>query len=202
MSSSHLNPDGFFGRDGLGNLLRRVYLALLERLTPIIGARGLTVTQWLVLTHLRSDQLTPVGTLRDELRHDSGALTRVIDQLEGGGLVQRERSRSDRRSVLLQLTDTGRGVVEALAPEVASRVTAALAELPQSAGVELVRLLRGLVEILEGRDARLKDRSLTGQELAAFGMTTSVEDEGRRGSHEPNVRKTCSRCWQFSQDLF
>ena len=181
MSWSHLNPDSFFGRDGLGNLVRRAYLALLERLTPTIGAHGLTVTQWLVLTHLRPDRLTPVGALRDELRHDSGALTRIIDQLEDGGLVQRERSRSDRRLVLLRLTGAGRGVVEALASEVASRVTAALTELPQSEGVELVRLLRCLVEVLEGRDAHVKDGS---RELAALGTTTSVEDGGRGGPHE------------------
>jgi len=44
-----------------------------------------------------------------QLRHDSGALTRVLDQLESRGLVLRQRSAEDRRAIELHLTAVRRG---------------------------------------------------------------------------------------------
>jgi DNA-binding MarR family transcriptional regulator len=39
--------------------------------------------------------------------HDTGAVTRLLDRLEGKGLIRRVRSEADRRIVNLELTDEG-----------------------------------------------------------------------------------------------
>jgi DNA-binding MarR family transcriptional regulator len=74
-------------------------------------------------------------------RHDSGALTRVIDQLAERGLVERVRRDRDRRKVELQLTPAGRETIETLVPLVVEKLNAALAEFSSEEVTELQRLL-------------------------------------------------------------
>jgi DNA-binding MarR family transcriptional regulator len=87
-----------------------------------------------------------------DLHHDSGAFTRVLDQLEKRGLIRRERSETDRRVVLLHLTPDGRRVVETLLPIVVERLNHALAEFSAAEVATLARLLRRLIGRLEGRE--------------------------------------------------
>jgi DNA-binding MarR family transcriptional regulator len=42
------------------------------------------------------------------ISYDAGAMTRMLDRLEGKGLIRRTRSPDDRRLVHLELTDEGR----------------------------------------------------------------------------------------------
>lgn len=48
------------------------------------------------------------GTLSRSLLVSTGAMTNRLDKLEQAGLVKRERDPSDRRGVLLEITDAGR----------------------------------------------------------------------------------------------
>src|SRR5262249_41437816 len=52
-------------------------------------------------------------SLSEYLGHDIGALTRVVDELERLGFVQRGRSREDRRAVEIAITPDGRDTAEA-----------------------------------------------------------------------------------------
>ena len=63
-----------------------------------------------------------------QFRHDSGALTRVIDQLAERGLLERSRRDRDRRKVELDLTPAGREVIESLVPLVVEKLNLALAD--------------------------------------------------------------------------
>ena len=48
--------------------------------------------------------------------HDSGALTRLIDQLEQRGLIERHRCTNDRRIAKLRLTEAGQEAAKMLTP--------------------------------------------------------------------------------------
>jgi DNA-binding MarR family transcriptional regulator len=76
-----------------------------------------------------------------QFRHDSGALTRVIDQLAERGLLERIRRDRDRRKVELQLTPAGRETIEGLIPVVVEKLNHALAEFTAAEVHELQRLL-------------------------------------------------------------
>jgi DNA-binding MarR family transcriptional regulator len=70
-------------------------------------------------------------------RHDSGASTRVIDQLAERGLL--ERVRRDRRKMELQLT-LGRDTIEALIPLVVEKLNLALGDFSGAEVHEFRRL--------------------------------------------------------------
>jgi DNA-binding MarR family transcriptional regulator len=155
MPTQHFRAETFLGRNSPGYLLKRAHGALVDWLEPVIEARGLTFTQYVVLMYLREGLVISASTLCVQLRHDSGALTRIIDQLEARDLVRRERSRTDRRSVLLQLTDTGRATVEEMIPAVVNQLNTALGAFSRSELTELMRLLSKLIVVVEAAAAEL-----------------------------------------------
>jgi DNA-binding MarR family transcriptional regulator len=75
------------------------------------------------------------------LRHNSGALTRVIDQLAERGLLERARRDGDRRKVELELLPAGREVLERLIPLVVGKLNCALADFSSAEVQEFKRLL-------------------------------------------------------------
>lgn len=68
---------------------------------------GLTYSQYLVMLVLWEHGPQPVKAIGERLRLDSGTLSPLLKRLEAAGLVRRERSREDERSVLIELTDEG-----------------------------------------------------------------------------------------------
>ncbi|MCX5138405.1 MULTISPECIES: MarR family winged helix-turn-helix transcriptional regulator [unclassified Streptomyces] len=82
-----------------------VYRVLLKDL-------GLTYPQYLVMLVLWEHGELPVKTLGQHLRLDSGTLSPLLKRLEAAGLVRRERSARDERSVHAHLTDEGTALRE------------------------------------------------------------------------------------------
>ncbi|WNI26371.1 MarR family transcriptional regulator [Streptomyces sp. ITFR-16] len=82
-----------------------VYRVLLKDL-------GLTYPQYLVMLVLWEHGELPVKKLGEHLRLDSGTLSPLLKRLEAAGLVRRERSVEDERSVHAHLTDEGTALRE------------------------------------------------------------------------------------------
>jgi hypothetical protein len=65
--------------------LERVHAMMLELLEPLCRDHGLTFDQYLVLTSLRHGLAFTATDLARQYRHNSGSVTRIIDQLERRG---------------------------------------------------------------------------------------------------------------------
>ncbi|MEV6613588.1 MarR family transcriptional regulator [Streptomyces sp. NPDC051051] len=119
---------------------------------PLLDDLGLTYPQYLVLLVLWERGETTVKELAAALRLDYGTVSPLLKRLEAAGLVHRERSARDERSVLVACT--GRG--EALR-ERAERVPGALLASTGLGAAEAVRLreeLWGLAEKAQGSAQR------------------------------------------------
>ncbi|MFG2604244.1 MarR family winged helix-turn-helix transcriptional regulator [Streptomyces sp. NPDC048514] len=90
----------------------------------ILKDLGLTYPQYLVMLVLWEQGDLPVKQLGEHLRLDSGTLSPLVKRLEAAGLVRRERSARDERSVWVRLTEEGAGLRER-AEEVPRRIAAA-----------------------------------------------------------------------------
>ncbi len=73
----------------------------------ILRDLGLTYPQYLVMLVLWEHDELPVKKLGEHLRLDSGTLSPLLKRLEAAGLVRRERSPRDERSVEVRLTGEG-----------------------------------------------------------------------------------------------
>ncbi|MET7692468.1 MarR family transcriptional regulator [Streptomyces sp. NPDC005483] len=73
---------------------------------------GITYPQYLVMLLLWEHGELPVKKLGEHLRLDSGTLSPLLKRLEAAGLVRRERSARDERSVQVRLTEEGAALRE------------------------------------------------------------------------------------------
>ncbi|MFH8283886.1 MarR family winged helix-turn-helix transcriptional regulator [Streptomyces antibioticus] len=78
----------------------------------ILKDLGLTYPQYLVMLVLWEHGELPVKTLGAHLRLDSGTLSPLLKRLEAAGLVSRERSARDERSVVIRPTEEGEALRE------------------------------------------------------------------------------------------
>jgi DNA-binding MarR family transcriptional regulator len=146
MPEQYYHPQTYLSRDSVGYLVRRLYTLLLARFEGALAQADFTLTQWIVLIQVRDGLARTASDIASDLGHDSGALTRVVDQLERRGYLQRNRSAKDRRVVELQLTAAGRAIIDQLLPLVVDHTNAALAPLSKS---EFVQLRSYLVRLLD-----------------------------------------------------
>src|SRR5437899_2288034 len=68
----------------------------------------LTLAQYYVLAQLKDDVPRPVRQIAETAGVTPPTATRLVDGLERAGLLRRTRSETDRRTVLVSLTDAGR----------------------------------------------------------------------------------------------
>jgi DNA-binding MarR family transcriptional regulator len=81
--------------------------ALTNLYRPVLEELGLTYPQYLVLLVLWERGSVPVRELGAALHLDYGTLTPLLKRLEAHGMLRRERSARDERSVLITLTEDG-----------------------------------------------------------------------------------------------
>jgi DNA-binding MarR family transcriptional regulator len=89
--------------------LRRIIRATDLHSKHLEKTAGLTAPQLLLLQILqtRSSNKMTSGALADEMSLSQATVTTVLDRLEARGLVQRERSNTDKRKVHVTLTEDG-----------------------------------------------------------------------------------------------
>ena len=79
---------------------------------PLLEKLGLTYPQYLVMMVLWEKESVSIKQLGQLLWLDSGTLTPLLKRMETGGLIVRERSEEDERSVNISITDKGRQLEE------------------------------------------------------------------------------------------
>lgn len=136
-------------RDSVGYLVRRLYSIMRTRLEAAFAHHGLTLMQWIVLMHVRDGLARTASDIAREFTHDTGALTRVIDQLERRSLVARRRSRQDRRVVELELTPDGHRMIESLLPVMVGQMNQALAPFDRGEIEQMRGLLQRMIDHLQ-----------------------------------------------------
>ncbi|WP_367322538.1 MarR family winged helix-turn-helix transcriptional regulator [Streptomyces sp. HUAS ZL42] len=120
---------------------------------PLLDELGLTYPQYLVLLVLWERGETTVKELAAALRLDYGTVSPLLKRLESAGLVRRERSARDERSVLVAVTGRGEELKER-----ATRVPGALLTAAGIGAAEVARLRAELWELTQ-RAAAAADRA-------------------------------------------
>ena len=113
-----LAPEEYRTEDSVAFKMNLVHLLLGSDIDRKLAASGLSAIQWGILKALYDERArTPTAMCRILLA-DSGVMTRKLDSLEKRALIERIRSTSDRRSVELALTDSGRLLLRETLPHI------------------------------------------------------------------------------------
>jgi len=114
------------------------------RLETQFEALDLSFNQWIALKVVHDGVVTCAGQLARELGMTTGATTRLLDTLEGHGLLLRDRGSADRRIVRLVLTDEGKAVTKALSPHVVGAWGDIFADIDQAEAEAFIATLAKL----------------------------------------------------------
>src|SRR6202051_175331 len=137
----HYQGSTYKAQTSVGYLTKRTHSLILDAMEPVLEERGFSFIQYVILSWLRDGIAVNPRDICAQYRHDSGALTRVIDQLAERGLLERVRRDRDRRKVELQLTPAGRDTIEGLIPLIVEKLNLALVDFSGDEVHELHRLL-------------------------------------------------------------
>ena len=96
----------------VGSLSSAIFKGAAEKLQPL----GVTPSQYAILEAAFDGNANTLTGLARIIPIDSAAISRQLDKLTAKGLVRRRRLRSDRRTVRIDLTESGRDLFPKLAP--------------------------------------------------------------------------------------
>ncbi|MDF2494000.1 MarR family transcriptional regulator [Sphingomonas sp.] len=136
-----------------GYLVRVIHQMSVAAIDRTLAEEGMSATQWMTLVSLYFNHADTCAGLARRMAHDKGAMTRIIDQIEANGWVQRQRDPSDRRVVRLTLTDDGRAAALSAKQKVIACWNGFLGDWSESEAEDLVRMLQRLRTTMEESDA-------------------------------------------------
>jgi DNA-binding MarR family transcriptional regulator len=136
------------GRESAGDeTLAEAFWAVARRLRDTsqdtLAPWDITPAQLRALRMLRRHGVMRLSELSDRLRIAPRSATEVVDALEKRGLAGRRPDQGDRRATLVEVTDDGGSVLEAIRGSEAERVFSRLTPADRS---QLARILRKLRE--------------------------------------------------------
>ncbi len=127
--------------------LQRATHATLHLLAHELADLDLTASEINALANLADGRPRTVSQLAAEVGARPSTLTSVLDRLERRGHISRGTLAGDRRSVLLELTDSGHTTAEQIHTTITHIEHRALAKLPASAVTGFHDVLRALTEV-------------------------------------------------------
>jgi DNA-binding MarR family transcriptional regulator len=128
----------------LTQLLSQVEHRVSRRVEEALGPQGPTLDQWRVLELLADGAGHPMTEIAGHAMVPAPTLTKIVDRLVDGALVYRRADESDRRRVLVFLSEHGRATHDRLAPAVARVDEEIAGELGGQDAPRLVDLLERL----------------------------------------------------------
>ena len=153
MTPGFYDTETFIPRNSLGYLLRRIGKMSTSRIEAAFDGSDITFTQWIVLALVSTETANTCTALARDMDHNSGAMTRVIDQLEERKLVARKREESDRRVSTLTVTSEGQKMVDSLLASVVGIWNEVLGGLDHAEIRQLIATLTKLLDRLEALEA-------------------------------------------------
>lgn len=80
---------------------------IVKKYRPLLEPLGLTYTQYIAMMVMWEKKSVTVGQLGEKLCLDTGTLTPMLKKMQASGLVERKRSQTDERSVIVTITERG-----------------------------------------------------------------------------------------------
>ena len=134
-------------------LMNRVTSRANQLWTKTLRAHGLTIGRWQVLSVLSRFDGSRVGTIADLSGGEQPAVSRVIDQMERDGLVNRRPALDDSRAVQVWISPGGRELLEALMPHAEDFVSRMVRTLSDAEIKQMNSMLERVFSDLQERDA-------------------------------------------------
>lgn len=172
--------------------LRRIIRAIDKFSRQLMHQFKLTTPQLVCLrTISRFERITP-GELAMSVFLSQATLSGVLDRLEERGLVMRKRDDQDKRRVWLELTDSGRKLVENAPSPLHDKFSRRFRKLPHEEQRRINEVLQRMAEMMESEDIDAPPTLSTGpaadETRKLLNLVTAKREKKKPQVHE-TVRK-------------
>lgn len=130
----------------------------------------ITTPQLICLHSLSRNGSMTLSQLARDVSLGTSTTTGILDRLESKGLITRTRSTSDRRKVALEITSSGKALIQATPSLLQDRFAAALSELPELEQTAITLSLERVVGLMGGEHLDSSPNLISGGNLQ--GATT------------------------------
>lgn len=124
-----------------------------KRLEDRLKTLGLTRITWCILLAAGTEGLAHPSAIASFVGIDRTAISRALRQMEDDGLIRRKAGKTDRRTTLVEVTETGAARVEQAIP--VAQENSRLVEAKLTPG-EVADFRRILCKLREGEELSLK----------------------------------------------
>lgn len=129
--------------------LRRITRSIALHSRQLSAGSNITAPQLVCLrTVIEKGPLTATAISR-EMHVSPSTVVGILDRLEDKQLVNRERSREDRRIVFVSATDAGRTLAQQTPSPLQQKLSEALQQLPESEQLQITTALERVVALLD-----------------------------------------------------
>jgi DNA-binding MarR family transcriptional regulator len=149
MADGFYNAGNYVAQHSLGYMLRHIVKMIEPRAEARFADEALSFTQWIALRLIHDRIVDNSAGIARVMCHNSGAVTRLVDQLEARGLLERERDSGDRRIVRLATTAAGVAALDSSTPRMIVMWNELLDEFSHAEIDTLLSLLGRLMRRLE-----------------------------------------------------
>lgn len=139
-----------FVDDYLPALLAQASHLISSEFHKVVRRQHLSVSEWRVLATLASlevGQTYATGQLARITLNKQPTLTRLLDRMATMGHIERQSDASDRRITLVQISKSGRQLVELLIVLAREHERRVLEPFGQEAGAQLKQVLRRMIDM-------------------------------------------------------
>jgi len=182
--------------------LRRITRAIDLHSRDLMQLVGLTSPQLAALQAIGRLQPITVGTLAKSIHLSQATLTGILTRMEARTLVFRARHDSDRRIVVVQLTEKGRAVLESAPSLLKDRFRHELLKLQEWEQTQMLATLQRIATMMDAEEidaspvlaagaatatpedvSQFLDKAVAPAEIAAFPPPDRASDSSASWSH-------------------
>jgi len=182
--------------------LRRITRAIDLHSRDLMQLVGLTSPQLAALQAIGRLQPITVGTLAKSIHLSQATLTGILTRMEARTLVFRARHDSDRRIVVVELTEKGRAVLESAPSLLTDRFRHELLKLQEWEQTQMLATLQRIATMMDAEEidaspvlaagaaiatpeevSQFLDKAVAPAEIAAFSPADRASDSSSSWSH-------------------
>ncbi len=134
--------------------LRRITRAIDLNSKKISSENNLTAPQVLSLLAVYNDGPLTIAMIAEEIHLSSSTMVGIIDRLEAKNLVIRERSKTDRRQVMVNITEEGKKVAKRSPIPLQEKLLESFTKLTESQQKNISKCLDLLVKMLDADNVK------------------------------------------------
>jgi DNA-binding MarR family transcriptional regulator len=183
----HRSPTGEVRMDQLASSVRGLVEAIEAYRRAVAEVLGLGASEINALVDLWFHGPCIPRTLADRLGLTSAGVTSLVDRLEASGLAVRCKHPTDRRSMLIELTETGATTLRAIVGIVDGHIASAAGDTKPEYMRELDRLLKQIEALLRASTA---DHASLAADLGHSAIARPLSHDGLDGSRTADLPRS------------